>query len=477
MIVIGARARLGVALAPPRKRVLAGSRYGVITSTVDPVTWPDGDPGLPRITVGEVLRAPWSRRTWLATAHLVTGGLLAVLTGGLVLAVGIVVLGTAISIVVIPLGLALLLPAVRWATAAQRSRFAAFLGVEIEPVPRPAGGSAARRMLAEARAARTWRQVGFHLLSLVQETGSALVVAVVWSAGFLLVGAFLYGEALYEATGDQLLPQYSSYGMDLTTISGQVLLTAVGLALLHVAPWVARGLAALDAVTAQSLLGPNRAEELTHQVETLSESRAAVLAAADAERRRIERDLHDGLQQRLVSLAMNLGMTRAMFPDLPSPALDAIAEHHEEAKQALTELRDFVRGLHPAVLNDRGLDAALTGIAARSPVPVTLRVELPERPAPAVEAVAYFVVSEALANAAKHAQADHAEVTVERRDQPTGPAVVHVVIRDDGVGGARADAGTGLRGLARRVASVDGTLHIQSPAGGPTEITVELPCE
>jgi signal transduction histidine kinase len=436
------------------------------------VTWPDGDLGLPRITVWEVLRAPWSGRTWRATAHLVTGGLVALLTGGTILLVGIAVLATAISVVVIPLGLMVLLPAVRWATATQRSRFAAFLDLEIPPVPRAPGRTWPRRMIAEARAPRTWRQVGFHLLSLVQETASALVVAVVWTGGLLLTTVLLYGEALREAVGTELLPEYSPYIGDLTNIKSQVALTLAGVLVLHVAPWVARGLAALDAAAALTLLGPNRAEELTHRVETLSESRAAVLAAADAERRRIERDLHDGLQQRLVSLAMNLGMTRAMAADLPPAARDAIAEHHEEAKQALTELRDFVRGLHPAVLNDRGLDAALTGIAARSPLPVTLRVELPSRLDPAVEAVAYFVVSEALANAAKHARAGQAEVTVERHQD-----LIRVAIRDDGVGGARADAGTGLRGLTQRVASVDGTLHIQSPDGGPTEITVELPCE
>jgi signal transduction histidine kinase len=205
-------------------------------------------------------------------------------------------------------------------------------------------------------------------------------------------------------------------------------------------------------------------------VEHLTQTRAGVVDAADAERRRLERDLHDGTQQRLVSLAMNLGMARARAATTEE-AQQAIAEAHEEAKAALTELRDLIRGLHPAVLEDRGLDAALSGVAARMPIPVRLTVDLPRRPAPVIEAVAYFVVSEALANIAKHAQASQAEVVVQR----TGDRL-HLIVSDDGVGGADPARGTGLAGLARRVSSVDGTFEIASPPGGPTLLTVDLPC-
>jgi signal transduction histidine kinase len=246
------------------------------------------------------------------------------------------------------------------------------------------------------------------------------------------------------------------------------------LALLLAAPWVARGLARADQAAARALLGPGRGEELAMRVEALAHSRAEAVAATDAERRRIERDLHDGAQQRLVSLAMNLGMARARLTDAPQPARDAIEQAHDEATRTLAELREFVRGLHPAVLDDRGLDAALSGIAATAPLPVRLRVEVATRCSPSVEAVAYFVVSEALTNVAKHAHAGHAEVTVER----TGDRL-RVVVEDDGRGGATPDAageGSGLRGLAQRAAAVDGTLAIHSPPGGPTVITVELPC-
>jgi signal transduction histidine kinase len=205
----------------------------------------------------------------------------------------------------------------------------------------------------------------------------------------------------------------------------------------------------------------------------LARSRAEVVAAADAERRRIERDLHDGAQRRLVSLAMQLGMARASLADAPEPVRQVIEQAHDEATEALAELRQLVRGLHPAVLDDRGLDAALSGIAANAPLPVRLRVDVPTRCSPAIEAVAYFVVSEALTNVAKHAGAGQAEVTVERRDDR-----LRVVVADDGRGGATLDGGgSGLRGLAQRAAAVDGTLTLDSPSGGPTAITVELPCE
>ncbi len=168
---------------------------------------------------------------------------------------------------------------------------------------------------------------------------------------------------------------------------------------------------------------------------------------------------------------MNLGMARAAFTDLPGPARETISRAHEEAKQALKELRDLVRGLHPAVLSDEGLDAALSGLAARAPLPVRLRVEVPERASPTIEAVAFFVISEALANVAKHARASAAEVTARREGD-----LLLLEVTDDGRGGAEPDAGTGLRGLSQRVGSVDGRLSIDSPPGGPTTISVELPC-
>ena len=248
-------------------------------------------------------------------------------------------------------------------------------------------------------------------------------------------------------------------------------LTVLGALLLLAAPRVGAAVIRLDTWAARALLGSSRVKALEHRVETLTESRAGVVDAADAERRRIERDLHDGAQQRLVSLAMHLGLARAGLTDLPEDARQVIAEAHDEAKEALAELRHLVRGLHPAILEHRGLDAALSGIAARSPVPVRLDVHIPQRVPPTVEAIAYFVVSEALANTAKHARASHAGVSARREGD-----VLRVTVADDGLGGADLSRGTGLAGLTQRVRSVDGTLSISSPAGGPTTITAELPC-
>jgi signal transduction histidine kinase len=169
---------------------------------------------------------------------------------------------------------------------------------------------------------------------------------------------------------------------------------------------------------------------------------------------------------------MNLGMARAAFTDADPEIREVLAAAHDEATQALSELRDFVRGLHPAVLNDRGLDAALSGIVARAPLPVALRVDVGIRCSPTVEAIAYFTVSEALANVAKHARASRAEVVVEQ----LGDHLL-VTVSDNGCGGAHVEEGGGLRGLAQRAAAVDGTFSVTSPPGGPTTVTVDLPCE
>jgi signal transduction histidine kinase len=339
--------------------------------------------------------------------------------------------------------------------AVQRARFRTVLGIEIAAPPRVAGSSP-QRLVRPWRAPATWRQLGYHLLALVAGTAGGALVAICWSA-----------VALAPWYADDLWSDARRPGIRLGV-------TVLTLAMLLAAPWVARGLARADEAAAGALLGPSRSEELALRVEALARSRAEIVAASDAERRRIERDLHDGAQQRLVSLAMNLGMARAKLTDAPEPAREAIEQAHDEATRTLAELREFVRGLHPAVLDDRGLDAALSGIAATAPLPVRLRVDMAARCSPSVEAVAYFVVSEALTNVAKHAHAGHAEVTVER----TGGRL-RVVVEDDGRGGATLAAGgegSGLRGLAQRAAAVDGTLTVHSPLGGPTVITVELPC-
>ena len=345
-------------------------------------------------------------------------------------------------------------------TFAQRHRCWSLLGIEIPRVPVSSTGALPRRLVASLRSESTWRQLGYHLVAGPALALGGLLTLAAWAVGGCLVVAFAF---------PYIFPPLSQAGSVSPKL--KVILTAAGALVLLTAPAVAAIVTGVDARVARALLGPSRSVDLERRVESLSESRAGVVDAADAERRRIERDLHDGAQQRLVSLAMNLGMARENLPDLPEQARQVIAEAHDEAKEALAELRALVRGLHPAVLDDRGLDAALSGIAARAPLPVKLAVDMPERASPTVEAVAYFVASECLANIARHAAATQADVDVRR-----AAGLLRIVITDDGIGGADPARGTGLASLARRARSVDGTMHIDSPRGGPTVVTVELPC-
>ncbi|MEU8379326.1 histidine kinase [Streptosporangium sp. NPDC048865] len=223
------------------------------------------------------------------------------------------------------------------------------------------------------------------------------------------------------------------------------------------------GVYALERRLAVRELGPDLTEALQHRIAELAESRAGVLSAVDSERRRIERDLHDGLQQRLVALSMLVGRARRGRPEL-------LEQAHEEAQQALAELREVAWRVYPSGLDALGLADALSGVAERSGVPVKVVCELSARPPTAVETASYFVVSEAVTNAAKHARAT--AITVEVRERGT---MVVVRVQDDGVGGADA-AGGGLSGLSGRVAALDGRLRVDSPPGGPTTITAELPC-
>lgn len=231
----------------------------------------------------------------------------------------------------------------------------------------------------------------------------------------------------------------------------------------------------LDAKIDHWLLSPSPTAALKHEVNVLDNARRGAMTSAETERYRIERDLHDSVQPRLVSLAMTIGLAQTKLDsDLPA-AKALIAEAHEDAKTALVELRNVVRGIAPTILSDRGLDAALSAVVQRAIVPTTLDVDLPRRVPQDVESVAYFVVAEALTNVAKHAHASHAVVTV--RLDPENR--VEVSVFDDGRGGAQitdSETATGLRGLAERVRAARGTFTVSSPASGPTTITALLPC-
>jgi signal transduction histidine kinase len=416
---------------------------------------------------GVLARVVWpvfSARTWLAIVHLLAG-LLIGLIAGIVVIVGI---GVGVSLVPLFLVGVPVLASVFWLCAqfarAERARFALLLGGNIAaPPPPPAAGTGWRRVLRTMLGPAPVRNLCYALLRFPLSAVQAAIMVTIWSLGLALVTLPAYNRALPGGgahLGDWTL---AGHGREAAAV-------VAGLILLLIAPPVTGGLAAADAVVGRRLLGPRGDANLTARIGELERSRAGVVGAAETERRRMERDLHDGAQQRLVSLAMELGRARAKFGTDPEAAAAIVDQAHEQAKEALTELRNLVRGVHPPVLSDRGLDAALSGLAALSPVPVTVRVDLPARPPAGIEAIAYFVVAEALTNVAKHARASHAEVTVDRSGE-----MLRVTIRDDGVGGAD-PAGQGLSGLASRAAGVDGRLSVSSPAGGPTSIEVLLPC-
>jgi signal transduction histidine kinase len=411
-----------------------------------------------------------SPRTWLAFTHHLAG-----------LAIGFVVfwviaLGITFGGALMPLALVGLLPfgmlfglTLRFAdglAGAERARFAVLLGEQIPAWP-AVPGSRYRWLLVPRRATlagrQTWYSIGYGLLRLPVSCVAAVITVAIWAAGLVMFTLPLYGGLL--PGGGPSLGGTVHPGPLPTLVS-----VVVGLLLLVAAPPVTRRLADADAALARRLLGPPR--DLAARVAELEVSRERVVDAAESERRRIERDLHDGAQQRLVALAMELGRAKAKFADDIDSARDLVDRAHIEAKAALTELRNLVRGVHPPVLTDRGLDAALSGLAALCPVPVDMQVDVPVRPKPAVEAVAYFTVAEALTNVAKHSRATHASVVVEGHGYP---GTLNLLITDDGIGGAD-PGGAGLSGLADRVSGVDGTLSVESPSGGPTIISAVLPC-
>jgi signal transduction histidine kinase len=236
--------------------------------------------------------------------------------------------------------------------------------------------------------------------------------------------------------------------------------------------WLPRGaFVHLHAHLSRALLAPNEKTRLAQRVQELTESRAETVDTSAAELRRIERDLHDGAQARLVSLGMSLGLAEELLSADPATAKALLAEARASSSEALAELRDLVRGIHPPVLADRGLVGAVEALALASSLPVEIQAELSDRlPAP-VESAAYFAVAEALANAIKHSGATRIDVRITHAGDS-----LQVVVTDDGAGGAAPELGTGLRGIERRLSAFDGTLTVESPPGGPTTLAMVLPC-
>lgn len=392
------------------------------------------------------------------------------LTAGLLVGVVTIVILSAtfaITVGVVPT-VVLVIPAALGSLAAsralanvQRSRAVALLGARMDaPAPSPeTDGGLWTRVKGYVGHRALWREYGYHHASWLLNIVSGTLVAGAVVVGLMFTTVFAWAD-LSEASG----------GWSVST-AVRIVFTCVGPIILVVSSFLARGLAYGDYLLMHALLDRDRSEVLQARVRSLTETRAGAVDSAMSERRRLERDLHDGTQQRLTSLAMNLGIAKAQFKDLPDDARKAIDDAHREAKETLTELRGLVRGLHPAVLDDRGLDAALSGIVARSPIPATLHTDLPERASRTAESIAYFVVSEAMTNAARHSGATQIDVTA-RSDRRH----LTIQVSDNGGGGVDPSRGTGLAGLRQRVEAVDGRLILDSPRGGPTVLTVELPC-
>ncbi|MGR7027275.1 sensor histidine kinase [Geodermatophilus sp. URMC 62] len=368
--------------------------------------------------------------------------------------------------------LAVTLVAARGLAGAERAWLPAVLGT---PLPRPAyrradGGTVAR-VLTPVRDPQTWLDA-LHAVVRFALSIVAFTVTVTWWS--VALGGLTYGLwdwALPEPAGNpdnqDLL---ELVGLQTSSLRRILLYAVVGLLFAVTLPFVVRAVALLQAQLGRVLLTSRAATQA--ELGRLAEGRDAAVAAEAVSLRRLERDIHDGPQQHLVRLGMDLSRAQRQLDRDPAAARTTIGEAAGLAREALEELRALSRGIAPPVLADRGLAAALAAVAARSPVPVQLAVDLPdERLAPAVENTAYFVVSEALANVAKHSGATACQVVV----VAVGPAL-RVTVEDDGPGGAVLVPGHGLAGLADRLRAVDGVLTVDSPPGGPTRLVAELPC-
>jgi signal transduction histidine kinase len=396
-------------------------------------------------------------QTWLNVAYL-----LMALPFGIAYFVVLVVggsVGAALAVVIVGLGILLAtLAASRGMAAIERGLARAVLGVPIAMPPDLGRPAPLERIVRWLRDPMTWKGLVFVALKFPLGVAS---FAIVCGAGFFSL-VLLFAPLIVLGT------TVTVFGWIVESPLQALPLTVVGVPAVLLALHLFNGMAWLWAIFARVMLGPSTVQ-LRERVDDLRDARARIIAAADAERRRIERDLHDGAQQRLVALSLTLGLAEARLED-PKAAAPLIAQAREEARLAVQELRELASGIHPALLSDRGLGPALEALAARAPVPTTVDGVPERRLPPAIESACYFVTAEALTNVAKYAGATSAAVSL-----AVEHGRVRLIVRDDGAGGADLNAGTGLRGLRDRVEALDGRLDLDSPPGLGTTLIAEMP--
>ncbi|WP_095757004.1 sensor histidine kinase [Streptomyces xinghaiensis] len=424
------------------------------------------------------LRAPLEGRTWREFLYLLLNLPMALVMFVFAVSMTATGLGLLVTFLGVPV-LAAALAGCRALGAVERGRARMLLDLDVgAPAPvRPEAPGMFAWVGALLKSGVSWRHLLYAVVHFPWAVFGFSVAVSLWTSGWSLLLYPLWFPFLPDGAGPSGIQLYgdgrgTTFYLDTPF---EILLTgAAGLLVVLATPWVFRGMTMVDRGLVAGLLGPSR---LAARVSELESGRGTVVDTAAADLRRIERDLHDGAQARLVALAMDLGLAKEKLLEDPQAAAKMVDEAHGEVKTALRELRDLARGIHPAILTDRGLGPALSHLAARCTVPVTVTTDLPHRPAPAIEGIAYFTVSELLQNISKHSGARRATVDIWR----AGDRLM-LQVSDDGAGGATAAMsadgpapGTGLAGLAERVEAVDGVLAVDSPAGRGTVVTAELP--
>jgi signal transduction histidine kinase len=421
-------------------------------------------PGISRSPLLALVLAPVHPTTWFANGAIAAGLITGVLGGGIVFSLasaGLSVLLAGIGVLIV----ALAMEGARYLARVERRR--AFAGEDAQPVAhayRPLRGSPLDLIRAEFADESRWRDALYVGVNIPLAALEFVVVAGAWAAALWLVTSPIW----YDLDPQASLPLIG--GRETLAAVGRA---AVGLVLLALAASLSQVVIGLHRGVVRALLCRPETGELRRQVEELRESRSAVIEREASELHRIERDLNDGAQQRLVALTIDLGRAAERVEQDPVGARLLIEDSREQARAALAEIRSLVRGISPSILLDRGLEAAVASlVSARGPVPTFVSSTLApgQRLPAAVERAAYFVVAESLANVAKHSGASRCEVRLSR----AGPRLV-VEVQDDGRGGASVQPGGGLAGLDARVAGVDGTFTVASPPGGPTVVRAELP--